>query len=77
MEPVIDFIDKTEDVKPEPSIPKKPILVYKPTDFNPARPVNDPNSINIQIKKKWFKYLLLVIIIFGIGFAGFLIGKFL
>jgi hypothetical protein len=74
MEPIIDFPDSFEEEKPEITIPKKPVLVYKPTSFNPAQ-IKDNSVFNIQIRKRWFLYLLVLIIIFGIGIVGFLIGK--
>ena len=82
MEPVIDFVDPGEKpvkVEEPVSVPKKPVLIYKPTSFNPEQSKNlkNPNAFNIQIPKKLFKYLLLIIIILVIGLAGFLIGKFL
>ncbi|MBR9678644.1 MAG: hypothetical protein GON13_00055 [Nanoarchaeota archaeon] len=76
MEPIIDFTKIADEKKTEITIPKKPLLIYKPTAFNPSQ-IKDNSVFNIQIKKRWILYLFVIIILFGIGLVGFIIGKFL
>ena len=51
MEPIIDFPESTVQKESEVKIQKKPVLIYKPTNFNPSQ-VKDNSVFNIQIKIK-------------------------
>jgi hypothetical protein len=77
VEPTIEFKEPEKVAEAPQQIPKKPILVYKPTAPGqlPPAAVTDSSEF-FKIKKKWIIILLLIIFVLIIGFVGFLIGKF-
>ena len=78
VEPTIEFKEPEKVAETPQQIPKKPILVYKPTAPSRLPPVAVADSSEFfKIKKKWVLILIFLVFVLIIGLAGFLIGKFL
>jgi hypothetical protein len=77
VEPTIEFKEPEKVAEPPQQVPKKPIILYKPTSYAPPPADMVDSSEFFKIKKKWLLVPLVLVLLLVVGLVGFLVGKLL